>query len=236
MHNCKLSRNSFIDLALGEIEPARATQLQAELNDCPGCHEEYESLRSTLHVSNQALRSAVPGEEFWPGYRTRLHAKLLASPAQQVGSAGAFPSALATMSLSSQVWSTLKTLATTSVRVPVPAALALLLVFGVFFFVLRGREQVNVTPSTPVALVNTRTVQVPVIQEKVVTRVVYVEKKGRRSAGGASQSDRTGIPAAPNSVAVTGSNPATALSLVGFEPTNEVKLTVIKGSYKDEKR
>ena len=235
MHNCKLTRSSFIDLALGEIEPARATQLQAELNDCPGCHEEYESLRSTLHVSNQALRSAVPGEEFWPGYRTRLHAKLLASPAQQVESAGERPLALATMSLSSQVWSTLKTLTSTSVRVPVPAALALLLVFGVFFFVLRGREQANVTPSTPVALVNTRTVQVPVIQEKVVTRVVYVEKKGRRSAGGARQSDRTGIPAVPT-VAVTGSNPATALSLVGFEPTNEVKLTVIKGSYKDEKR
>jgi hypothetical protein len=28
----------------------------------------------------------------------------------------------------------------------------------------------------------------------------------------------------------------TALSLVGFKPTDEVKLTVIKGSYKDEKR
>jgi anti-sigma factor RsiW len=235
MHNCKLTRSSFIDLALGEIEPARATQLQAELNDCPGCHEEYESLRSTLHVSNQALRSAVPGEEFWPGYRTRLHAKLLASPTQQAESAGETLSALATMSLSSQVWSTLKTLATTSVRVPVPAVLALLLVFGVFFFVLRGREQVNATPSTPVALVNTRTVEVPIIQEKVVTRVVYVEKKGRRSASGTSQSDRTGIPA-PNTVAVTVSNPATALSLVGFKPTNEVKLTVIKGSYKDEKR
>ena len=236
MHNCKLTRSSFIDLALGEIEPARATQLQAELNDCPGCHEEYESLRSTLHVSNQALRSAVPGEEFWPGYRTRLHAKLLASPAPQLESAGEPPSALATMSLSSQLWSALKTLATTSVSVPVPAALALLLVFGVFFFVLRAREQVNVTPSTPVALVNTRTVEVPVIQEKVITRVVYVEKKGRRSASGANQSDRTEIPAAPNSVAVTGSNPATALSLAGFKPTNEVKLTVIKGSYKDEKR
>lgn len=236
MHNCKLTRTSFIDLALGEIEPARATQLQTELNDCPGCHEEYESLRSTLHVSSQALRSAVPGEEFWPGYRTRLHAKLLTSPAPQVESAGKRSSALATMSLSSQVWSTLKTLATTSVRVPVPAALALLLVFGVFFFVLRGRQRMNVTPSTPVALVNTRTVEVPVIQEKVVTRVVYVEKKGRRSAGGASQSDRTGITAAPDSVAVTGSNPETALSLVGFQPTNEVKLTVIKGSYKDEKR
>jgi anti-sigma factor RsiW len=234
MHNCKLTRSSFIDLALGEIEPARAMQLQAELNDCLDCHEEYESLRSTLHVSTQALRSAMPSEEFWPGYRARLHSKLLASPAQP--GAGERRPALATMSLSSQMWLALKTMATTSVRIPVPAALALLLVFGVSFLVLRARERVNVTPSTPIALVKTQTVEVPVIQEKVVTRVVYVERKGRRSASDADRSNRTEIPAAPNSVAVTGANPATALSLVGFKPTNEVKLTVIKGSYKDEKR
>ena len=239
MHNCKSTKHSFIDLALGEIEPARARQLQAELKDCPACHEEYESLRSTLHVSNQALRSAVPGEEFWPGYRTRLHGKLLASPAQPVESTGERSPALATVSLSSQMWLALKTLATTSVRVPVPAALALLFVLGVFFFVLRARAQVNVTPLTPVALVGTEvkteTREVPVIQEKVVTRVVYVEKKSRRPVS-ADQSDRTAIPNAPSTVAVSGSNPATALSLVGFKPTNEVKLTVIKGSYKDEKR
>ena len=236
MHNCKLSRNSFIDLALGEIEPQRATQLQTELNDCSACHEEYESLRSTLHVSNQALRSAVPGEEFWPGYRTRLHSKLLASPSQQVASAGERPSAsAATVSLGSQLWLALRTLATTSVRVPMPAALAVLLVFGVFVFVLRAREKVQAPPSAPVELVRTHTVEVPVIQEKIITRVVYVEKKGRRSASDAKQSDRTGVPTAPNNVAVTGSDPATALSLVGFKPTNEVKLTIIKGSYKDEK-
>ncbi len=237
MHNCKLTRSSFIDLALGEVEPQRATQLQAELNDCPACHEEYESLRSTLHVSNQALRSAVPGEEFWPGYRTRLHSKLLASPTQQVASAGERPPASATtVSLGSQLWLALRTLATTSVRVPVPAALALLLVFGVFVFVLRAREQVQARPSAPLELVRTHTVEVPVIQEKIITRVVYVEKKDRRSASDANQSDRTGVSAAPSTVAVTGSDPATALSLVGFKPTNEVKLTIIKGSYKDEKR
>jgi hypothetical protein len=111
-----------------------------------------------------------------------------------------------------------------------------LLVFGVFFFVLRAQGRVNVAPSTPVALVDTRTVQVPVIQERVVTRVVYVEKKGRKSASDANRSNRMEIPAGPNSVAVPGSNPATALSLAGFKPTSEVKLTVIKGSYKDEKR
>jgi|SRR6185437_11566997 len=239
MHNCKSTKNSFIDLALGEIEAARARQLQAELKDCPGCYEEYESLRSTLHVSNQALRSAVPGEEFWPGYRARLHAKLLTSTAQPVQSAGA----LATGSLRSQMWLALKKLTTTSVRVPMPAALALLLVFGVFLFVLRARAQVDVAPLTPVTLigteVKTETREVPVIQEKVVTRVIYVERKGRRSARGADRSDRTAIPNAPNTVAVTavtGSNPATALSLAGFKPTNEVKLTVIKGSYKDDEK
>lgn len=232
MHNCKSTRSNFIDLALGEIEAARAAQLQAELNDCPVCHEEYESLRSTLHVSNQALRSAVPGEEFWPGYRARLHSKLLASQTQQVESTGERPS----VSLGSQLWLAIRTLATTSVRVPVPAALALLLVFGVFVFVLRAREQVQAPPAAPVGLVKTTTVEVPVIQEKVVTRVVYVEKKGRRSASGVNQSDRMEIPSAPNSVAVTGSDPSRALSLVGFKPTNEVKLTIIKGSYKDEKR
>jgi len=234
MHNCKLTRSSLIDLALGEIEPAKAMQLQAELNDCPGCHEEFESLRSTLHVSTQALRSAVPGEEFWPGYRTRLHSKLLASPARP--GAGEGRPTLAAMSLSSQLWLALKAMTTTSVRIPVPAALALLLVFAASFLVLRARERVNVTPSTPIALVRTETVEVPVIQEKVVTRIVYVEKRGRRSASDWNRSNRTEIPTGPDSVAVTGANPVTALSLVDFKPTNEVKLTVIKGSYKDEKR
>jgi len=238
MHNCKSSKNSFIDLALGEIELARATELQAELNDCPGCQEEYESLRSTLHVSTQAMRSAVPGEEFWPGYRTRLHSKLLASPAPP--GASEHRPALASISHRSQMWLALKAMATTSVRIPVPAAVALLLVFGVSYFVLRARAQVNVTPLTPVALfsteVKTEIREVPVIHEKVVTRVVYVEKKARRSASDANRSNRTEIPGAPNSVAVTGANPTTALSLAGFKPTNEVKLTVIRGSYKDEKR
>jgi anti-sigma factor RsiW len=231
MHNCKLTRSNFIDLALGEIEPARARQLQAELIDCPDCHEEYALLRSTLHVSGQALRSALPSEEFWPGYRTRLHSKLVASRAEQVESAGERPASAfsATVSVSSQLWLAIRTLATTSVRVPVPAALALLLVFGVFFFVLRARERAQAPPTAAVELVRT-TVEVPVIQEKVITRVVYVEKKGRKSASGADQLDRKKIPAGPNDIAVTGSNPATALSLVGFKPTNEVKLTIIKGS------
>jgi anti-sigma factor RsiW len=244
MHNCKLTRNSFVDLALDELPPARSTELLAELTDCRDCREEYAALGSTLHVSNQALRSALPGEEFWPGYRARLHAKLLAGTDQQSETAGAHsmtPVARATRpgTFGARVWLPLSTMATTYVRVPIPAALGVLLLFAAFFVVQRWRGPVNATTSTPAALVRTNTVEVPVIQEKVITRVVYVEKKDRRSARGVKHSLSVPIPGGTNNgVAGMGSDPATgtALSLSGFKPTDEVKLTIIKGSYKDQKR
>jgi hypothetical protein len=233
MHNCKLTRNSFIDLALGELPAARSKQLLAELNDCPVCRPEYEALTSTLHVSHEALRSGLPREEFWPGYRTRLRSKLLASPAQveNIGEghySRAFP--LPT-SLRSQLWLALRTMASSSVRVPVPAMLALLMVFGAFFWVMRTRGQGKASSLPPVVFAETKTVEVPVIQEKVITRVVYVEKKSRRGA------NQSAIPGATNNVAAAGVDPSrsAALSLVGFKPTDEVKLTIIKGGYKDQK-
>ena len=222
MHNCKLIRRDFVDLVLDEIPAARAKQLLAELNECAACQAEYAALRSTLHVSSRALRSSLPNEEFWLGYHSRLQAKLLTSEAQQIENAEALPL---------QLWLAFKRALTTSVRVPLPAALALMLLIGVSFFVLQTRAQVNRAPAA-IATVETRTVEVPVIQEKVVTRVVYVEKKGERSRSGVNRANRNELPAS-----VTGSDSAkTALSLVDFKPTEEVKLTVIKGSYKDQKR
>ena len=224
MHNCKLTRRNLIDLSLDEITGAKATQLLAELNECGTCQVEYAALRSTLHVSTQALRSTLPAEDFWTGYHSRLQAKLFASETQRIEEVAALP-------FGTQAWLAVRTIFTTSVRVPVPAALGLMLLFGASFFLVRARTQVNASPSAPVALVETKTIEVPVIQEKVVTRVVYVEKKSDRSKGRVNGLDR--FPAA-----LTGADPAakTAMSLAGFKPTDEVKLTVIKGSYKDQKR
>lgn len=226
MHNCKLTRRDFIDLALDEIPGSRAKQLLAELNDCEACQVEYAALRSSLHVSNQALRSTLPAEDFWPGYHSRLQSRLLASETQRIVEVMPLP-------LSSRALLALRRIFTTSVRVPVPAALGLILLFGASFFLVRARTRVNASPSAPVALVETKTIEVPVIQEKVVTRVVYVAKKSDRSKGGGNGLDRQGFPAA-----LIGADPAakTAMSLAGFKPTDEVKLTVIKGSDKDEKR
>jgi hypothetical protein len=226
MHNCKLTRRNLIDLSLDEITGAKATQLLAELNECEACQVEYAALRSTLHVSNQALRSTMPAEDFWPGYHSRLQAKLFASETQRIEEVAPLP-------LSSQAWLALRTIFTTSVRVPLPAALGLMLLFGASVFLVRAHTEVNANPSAPVALVETKTIEIPVIQEKVVTRVVYVEQRSDRSKGGVNGLDRKEFPAA-----LSGSDPAaqTAMSLAGFKPTDEVKLTVIKGSDKDQKR
>ncbi len=236
MHNCKLTRDVLIDFALGEVSPAQTSELLAELNDCVACQAEYATLKNTLRISQQALRSALPAEEFWPGYHARLQGKLIQHLQEDNNPASASVQSVR-LSFSSRLWIGLRKMATTSVRVPVPAALAMMLLAGILFFSLRARGQANVTSSTPLPSVETRTVEVPVIQDRVVTKVVYVEKKGRRHKGPpglASSLDAAGRNA---TIARGGSDASgkTAMSLVGFKPTDQVKLTIIKGSYRDEK-
>jgi hypothetical protein len=90
---------------------------------------------------------------------------------------------------------------------------------------LNSRRQI----APPQPIVVTKTVEVPVpqetIRERVVTRIVYRERDRR-------QYSRANV----NAIAARRNQPAeTQISLVGFKPTNEVKLTIIKGSYRDEK-
>ena len=115
----------------------------------------------------------------------------------------------------------------TSIRVPVPLAAALLVFLGgSLVFALNSRRPISAEPP----IVVTRTAEVPVtqetIREKVVTRVVYRDRDRRQSPGtrGNALAGRQTKPAAE-----------TPISLVGFKPTNEVNLTVIKGSYRDDK-
>ena len=233
MHNCRLTKSLLLDYALGELPATQTNQLLGELNDCAACQAEYSSIKHTLQVSERALGSTAPAEDFWPGYHARLQSKL----AQQVVATQASPSAApALQSFSSRVLGGLRAIATTSIRVPVPAALAIMLLAGMLFFFVRPREvaSINQLPQAPV--VETRTVQVPVIQEKVVTQIVYVEKKARRTKGGSGPINSFALDP-QNAMARAGTDPSSkkAMSLVGFKPTEQVKLTVIKGSYQDEK-
>jgi hypothetical protein len=248
MHNCKSAKSSFIDLALDEIPPATSRQLLAELSACTACREEYAAIRRTLHVSGGALRSTTPGENFWPGYHRRLRQSLRASPALQSEALldqSSSPVHAAEISNRSGIWAVLSSLLTTSVRIPVPAAAALMVLFVISLVVLRSHGEVNAIPTNQFVAAETKTVSVPVVQEKVITRVVYVERKNNRAVRerlDREQSGREQLAGAAfsNSAdnlarsAATGSG-KTALNLAGFEPTNQVRLTVIKGSYRDEK-
>jgi len=216
MHNCKANRETLIALALNP--PDRTQSAAAELETCATCREEYAALRNALRVADQAKQSALPAENFWSGYHARLRQRL------EAGSQSAIPSYA--FEKRAGLKTLLGNLFTSSVRVPVPVAAGLLLfLVASFTFALNSRRPIN----TPPPMVVTKTVEVPVAQEtvreRVVTRVVYRERDRRQPSR-----------AQANAIAARRTEPAgTPISLVGFKPTNEVKLTIIKGSYRDEK-
>ena len=212
MHDCKTTRERLNELAVSGED----TQSLAELRHCEACREEYESLRSTLRLADQALRSA-PAEDFWPGYHARLRQRLESVSQEHAPAVTVEPSGALT-------W--LRSLVTGSVRVPVPIAAVLLLVFvaTILFAVKSRRARATVLPGETTVV--TETVEVPVIHEKTVTRLVY-RNRDRRDGN-----ERRGAAAFAQRQNETGRAP---VSLSGFTPTNEVKLTIIKGSYRDEK-
>jgi hypothetical protein len=232
MHNCKSTQSSFIDLSLDELPPASTSQILAELNDCSACREEYAALTSTLRRSGQALRASLPGDEFWSGYHARLSSRLLTSQEHEPGIKRA--SARSTKTSFGSLFLSLKIFVTSSVRVPVPVALALMLVLGAAVFFVRPRGPVSAALSPQLPTVETRTITVPVVEEKVVTRVVYVEKKGRTRRVPGERSQPSSL---PDSVARARSDASVgaAMSLMDFKPTDQIKLTITKGSERDEK-
>lgn len=214
MHNCKANRETLIALALNE--PDQTQPLPAELEACAACREEYAALRNVLRVADQAKQTALPAESFWPGYHHRLRQSLAAG-------SNSGTSSLAFANRTS-LGSLLKNFVMASVRLPVPVAAALLVFLGVsVVFALNARRSVSATP--PIVVTKTVEVQVPqeTIREKVVTRVVYRDRNLRQPLSAKANSQRNKSAAeAP-------------ISLVGFKPTNDIKLTIIKGSYHDEK-
>jgi hypothetical protein len=263
MHNCKTIRNNFIELALDDLSPAQSAELLAELKDCGRCRDEFATVKSTLRTSGQALEAALPAEDFWAGYHARLETAIAGSNVSELaaGQTGRAPQRIeehapgTPLRLRSQhttratAWLALRSLLTTSVRVPAAVAAALVLLFGAtVFFAFYSRSEAppksvaaRSTESTPVP---PRVIEVPVVKEKLVTRVVYVEAN-RRPRNGANDvnergdvgvgedSDDSRAPVIDMTTGVARVRPeprAAVMSLAGFKPTDEVKLTIIKGS------
>jgi hypothetical protein len=205
MHNCTETKERLIELVL-DGQPV------TDLNSCPECRAEFEALNMTLRMTSRLSETAAPNESYWSGYHARLRQKLATAPN---------PSHAETQRRKEKLgplFETMRLCVRTTVRVPLPLALAVIitcLALGVFS--IRRAE----TPVAQPPLLVQVPVQVPVVQEKVVTRVVY---RDRRSS---SKNPRRAINDAPTE--------KTFASLNGFKPTDEIKLTVIKGGTPDEK-
>jgi hypothetical protein len=224
MHNCKATRNQLIEAAIEHRSSEQSVPLPPELEECPACGEEFAALRSLLRVADQAIESSLPSESYWSGYHTRLRQSLASEPSP-ASRPSAGTSALALP----------RNLFTTSIRVPVPAAALLILLFGVsIVFATHWRRETVGEPLSDSPSVVTKTVEVPVIQERTVTRVVYRDRS-RRASSDIAQIEKTAQSAAKATNRPHQAMVNTPISLVGFKPTNDPKLTIIKGSYRDEK-
>ena len=160
--------------------------------------DESGALDETLRITTRIIEAAAPEESFWPGYHARLRQKLNQTHRSHVVAA------------SGPSWIT--RFFHTSVSVPVPVAIALILAVALSLFFFRRTPE----PGVPEVQVVHVPVEVPVVQEKVVTRVVYRQTPRRPKPQ--AQDDST-----------------LAKTLVGFKPTEEIKLTVIKGGTANEK-
>jgi hypothetical protein len=145
---------------------------------------------------------------------------------------------------------------TAQVRVPLPVAACLSVAFLLSLYALAVRATARVEPpAAPAEAAPVRIVEVPVIQERVVTQTVYVEKKGRGGArvvperGGAreeltqadkrSERDKSGAEshqkAEPARSPEAHAGYFTRVDMNDFQPADEMKIRIVKRGGTDEK-
>ena len=202
MHDCKETKEQITELVLDGIDDE---VLQMELNKCAECRAEFEALNATLRITTRLRETAAPApaESYWVGYHARLREKIECS-------ARDFDAKAQRRKVDFRfLFATLRLCVRTSVPVPVPLIVAVVLVVAAIVLVTK-----QPAPQPP-AIVHVP-VEVPVVQEKIVTRVVYRE---RRSP--ARTAKRT-----------SNAEPKVEGTFAKFKPSDEVKLTVIKGGYR----
>jgi hypothetical protein len=223
MHNCKETREQLTELLLDGDGRA-----EEGLDQCRECRAEFEALAATLRMTTRLRETVTPTETYWTGYHAQLRGKLdqFHTKAQRLRPAKAQREELKPglgftfVSLRQPLRLCVKLFLR---PLPVPlgvAVLAIGLVLALFAFRSTQQPQAPVVVHVPV--------EVPVIQEKVVTQVVYRDRWRVSKPSKRVVSD----PTTENTFARSQEIPGT---LSGFKPTDEVKLTVIKGGSPNEK-
>ena len=197
MHDCSETKEHLTEFAL---DGRRDAVLERELNRCAECRAEFDALSATLRITTRLKETTAPAEGYWVGYHARLREKLQ-------NSARDFDAKAQRRKVS--LLAPLRLCVRTTVPVPVPLIAAVVLLCAAIVF---GTKQP--VPQAPAVVHVPVEVPVPVIQEKIVTRVVYRTR-----------------PRAQTLIA----KPKVESTFAKFKPTDEVKLTVIKGGHPYEK-
>ena len=200
MHDCKDTKERITELLLDRADCGSDEVLSAALRGCVDCRNEFEALNATLRITTRSRELSAPTEDYWTSYHAKLRHKLSNANALTKSDAP----------------SLVERFFRFSIPVPAPVALALIIAFAVLVPVgiRAARKQTTQTPSVVRVPVEVR---VPVVQEKIVTRVVYRERPARTSKRTSNADSRV------------------ESTFAKFKPTDEVKLTVIKGGSPYEK-
>lgn len=213
MHNCRKTKEQITELVLDGADRRPDEVLLAELRRCAECRAEFNALNATLRVTTRLREITTPPESYWIGYNAKLRHKLVNANSQSTG-----PSWLVRFFKG-------------SIPVPVPVAASLIIACTVLIPIAIRAARQQQPPQSP--FIVHVPVATPVVQEKIVTRVVY---RDRRLP--ARISKRVADPAKVESTFAKSQKPQTAdipPGLIGFKPSEEVKLTVIKGGSQNEK-
>lgn len=227
MHDCRTMESSLIDLVFGELEADEKLRLLAEVEACADCLNEYRSMTGTLLIFDKAVEASTPDESFWPEHQAMLRQRL-----EQIAPPIIAPERV-------PLW---KRIFTAKLPVPVPIAAALLLALLVSSaLALRPSTKEAAMAAQPpvVKQAPPEIIEVPVVQEKVVTRIVYVEKKerekkeGGRKAPSVQRNDSTLTARRAEEESVQGGF-FTHANLTDFQPADEMRIRVIKRNNPDE--
>jgi hypothetical protein len=266
MHDCTRTKERLIDLVFDEATDA--ARLSAEVESCADCRAERRALAETLRAYERATDANRPSENFWAGYHARLAARLAAPDEASASAPHAAPTPdplnRPTVSLSSTAtgWlppatdaaatstsptarlsscaARLRRAISTTWRVPAPAAIAAALLFACVsvFALVRPAPLAVEPPARADSSAEIRTLEVPVVREKIVTRTVYVARGEGPRADRSTRATRI-EEARHTGRALAGGDGvkprAGADTLAGFRPAADAKLRVIKGGDANEK-
>jgi hypothetical protein len=237
MHDCSTINSRLVDLVFDEIETNEKLRLLAELESCEACLDEYRSMTGALLVFDEAVEATAPIESYWPAHRAERHRRLEPVVASM-------PAADATRR--DPLW---KRIFTMRLPVPVPLAAAIALALLISSALALRPSAKAAAPATqpPVATTGTTTeaaalpkiIEVPVFRERVITRTVYVEKRGRERneaqpiipTNGRSDESLTARNGEAESVQ---GGFFTRANLTDFQPSGEMTIRVIRRNNSDE--